>query len=76
MNTKTTKRTSAKALEALRRVDFSQQAYRGYLIRTNAFSNTMWVEQNGQRIFTVPADKSWEHARREIDEHCFGEVQS
>lgn len=64
------KRTDA--LEKLRATDFSQQAYRGYLIRTNALSDTMWVEKDGQLICNVPTDKSWVWARAQIDELVWG----
>jgi hypothetical protein len=45
----------------------SEEAYRGYLIRMNALTNTMWIEQNGVLVHHVPADKSWAYARSAID---------
>jgi hypothetical protein len=69
-------RKSAEALTKLHEVDFGQQAYRGYLIRTNALSNTMWIEKGGHLICHVPAAESWEWARKSVDEllsntcHC------
>ena len=44
------------------------EAYRGYLIRFNALSNTMWIEKGAAYIASVPNDKSWAHARKMIDE--------
>jgi hypothetical protein len=59
--------SSAGALAQLRATDFGQESYRGYLIRTNAMSGDMWIEKDGQLIARVPASKSWEYARKEID---------
>jgi len=55
-------------VEKLRAVDFSQEAYRGYLIRTNALNGAMWIEKDGQNIASVPPEKSWAHARSMIDQ--------
>lgn len=46
----------------------AQEAYRGYLIRTNALLNSMWIERDGQLVHRVPADKSWDYAREVIDQ--------
>lgn len=43
------------------------EAYRGYMIRFNALSNSMWIEKDGHLIHRVPADKSWQYARDIID---------
>lgn len=45
----------------------TDEPYKGYLIRTNALSNSMWIEKDGQLIHRVPADKSWACARTIID---------
>jgi hypothetical protein len=48
-------------------VDFSEQAYKGYLIRTNALTGDMWIEKGGHLIHRVPRHKSWAYAREQID---------
>ncbi len=47
--------------------DWSNQHYRGYWIKRNAFSGDMWVEKDGFVICRVPAHMSWAYARAEID---------
>ena len=62
------RRTDPGALSKLREIDFGQQAYRGYLIRRNAFTSEMWIEKDGQLIARVPPDKPWVWAREQIDQ--------
>lgn len=45
----------------------TDEAYRGYLIRTNALSNSMWIEKDGALIHRVPPQFSWVYARTMID---------
>ena len=54
------------ALASLHQVNFGQQAYRGYLIKTH-WATGMWIEKDGQLIHRVPAHKSWAYAREQID---------
>jgi len=54
--------------DKLRATDFSQEIYRGYLIRTDALTGQMWIEKNQQNIASVPPEKSWAHARSMIDQ--------
>ncbi len=58
---------SAEALRRLRELNFGEERYKGYRIRVNALSNTMWIEKDGALIAHVPANQSWDWARREID---------
>lgn len=51
----------------LSHIDFSQQAYRGYLIRVNALTGAMWVEKDGFCICHVAPPHSWDWARKQID---------
>jgi hypothetical protein len=62
-----TKQTSAEALAALRKIDFSQEAYRSYLIRREAVNNSMWIEKGGQLIQRMQPEQSWNDARNVID---------
>lgn len=51
----------------LSEIDFSQKAYRGYLIRKHPFSGEMWIEKDGHLIGRVPPSQSWAWAEKEID---------
>lgn len=45
----------------------TDEHYKGYWIKTNALSNSMWIEKDGALIHRVPASKSWVYARETID---------
>jgi len=49
-------------------LNFSEQAYRGYLIRVNALTGDMWIEKGGVLVHRVPPSESWAYARKQIDE--------